>query len=174
MSRRKKRSGRSVKGRFLESAAGIVMLAVVLAFGISIAVRWSGRTEEAARVEPMAQPLPPPSLADVEAMKQRPTVDIRNGCGQAGLAEVMMQRCRRAGFDVVEYKNADRYDYERTLVRDRSGKPGAAIRARDWLRAEFNVGELVEDRAAVPEADILLVLGADLADTLKAREARGE
>jgi hypothetical protein len=123
-------------------------------------------------VEPTAAALPAASPVDLEVLRNRPTVDIQNGCGQGGLAEQLMHRLRRADFDVVEYRNADRYDYERTLIKDRSGKSGAADRLLEWMRREYGVGERVEDRVSVPGADLVLVIGIDLSDTLRAREAR--
>jgi len=63
-------------------------------------------------------------------------VDVRNGCGRVGLAEEIMLRLRRAGFDVVDCRNADRHDYAKTLVRDLRQNPQAAD-LRDWLRGSM-------------------------------------
>jgi len=80
-----------------------------------------------------------------------------------------MHAVRRAGFDVVEYRNADRYDYPRTEIRDRAGNPQVAA-LRDWMRREYGVGEVVKDAGKSAGAEVQLVLGADLADTLRRRE----
>jgi len=169
---RSRRSRRSPAGRALEIAANLVLLGIVLAFGISIAARYGSSARPVERMERMEQEVEPEPPIDPELLRDRPTVDIRNGCGESGLAERMMQRLRRAGFDVVEYRNADRYDYERTLIRDRSGREGAAARLQEWLVREYGVGSVEADPVAVPEADLQLVLGADLADTLAGRAAR--
>lgn len=168
--RRKKRSG---FGRFLEVLASGVLLLVVVAFAVSIAARYGGGEEEVLRpadTDSPSRPLRPPVEAPVES--DRPTVDIRNGCGRIGLAEEMMLQLRRAGFDVVEYKNADNYDYPHTLIKDRAGKPEAAGRVCAWMQREYGVGESVREVMVSPPSDVLLILGADLADTLASRERK--
>jgi hypothetical protein len=108
----------------------------------------------------------------LEALRNRPTIKLLNGCGRAGMAERMQPPLRRAGFDVLDTGNADRFDYEQTVVRDRSGKAGAATKLSDWLQAEYGVGEVRDDRVPVPEADLILILGRDLADSLARGESR--
>ncbi len=53
-------------------------------------------------------------------------VEVRNGCGVAGLAEGMTEFLRQAGFDVVEVGNYASFDQARTLVIDRVGNLEAA------------------------------------------------
>lgn len=171
MGARKRRKKKSGLGRVLEILANGLLLLVVLAFGISIAARF-GREDSEVRPtsgEALYEEQLPPATVHVPE-RNRPTVDVRNGCGEGGLAETLMHKLRRAGFDVVEYKDADHFDYPHTLVKDRSGKPEAAGRVCAWLQKEFGVGETVSDLVAAPSSDILLILGADLADTLKIRE----
>ena len=170
--RRKRRD--STLGRLLEGLADAALILVVLAFGVSIAARYSPEPREIRPVQSILPPASPPAEVPHKTdWRDRPTIDIRNGCGQQGLAKVMTERLRLAGFDVVNFRNADRDDYARTLVKDRSGKPIAADRVRDWMRLEFGVGEIVRDPIEAPEADVLLILGADLADTLRRREREG-
>lgn len=175
MGRRRKGTKRGRGGRLLEIVANALLVLIVAAFGLSIARRYGNGAGAERTVRPMSQAIPAeePEI-DPELLRGRPTVDIRNGCGQAGLAERLMRELRRSGFDVVEYKNADRYDYDRTVVKDRSGREGAAGLLRGWVRDRYGVGEIVDDRVGVPEADLVLIIGADLADSLQARAARTE
>jgi hypothetical protein len=168
MAKRRGKAGRL--GRVLEVLADLALILIVVAFGLSIVRRYQGGHASAAaeRTPPRATPVAAPAAP---VTRDRPTVDIRNGCGKVGLAEVMMRRLRHAGFDVVEFKNADRSDYESTLVKDRSGHERAAEVAA-FLRKDLGVGRMVEDRVATPSADVLLILGRDLADTLEKRERR--
>ena len=53
-------------------------------------------------------------------------VEVRNGCGVAGLAESMTQFLRDQGFDVVEVGNYTSFDQAKTLVVDRVGDLEAA------------------------------------------------
>ena len=163
----RKRTKRSIRGRLVEWAADLVLILVVLAFSLSIAVRYSSSRTET--VAPTSAPLRSPSPSE-EELRNRPTVDVRNGSGATGLAEQMSRRLRRDGFDVLEYRTADRDDYETTLVKDRTGRVGAAQKVCDYLRGAYGVGEVVVDRIGTPEADVLLILGRDLADTLARRE----
>jgi hypothetical protein len=175
MGRRRKGAKRGRGGRLLEVIANTVLVLIVVAFGLSIAKRYGSGDQAERRVEPtslVVDRVEP--MVDPEELRERPTVDIRNGCGTAGLAERLMRELRGSGFDVVEYRNADRYDYDRTVVKDRSGREGAAGLLRSWVRNRYGVGEIVDDRVGVPEADLVLIIGADLADSLEARTARTE
>ena len=53
-------------------------------------------------------------------------VEVRNGCGVAGLAESMTQFLRHEGFDVVEVGNYTSFNQAKTLVVDRVGDLEAA------------------------------------------------
>ena len=172
MSTRKSRKRGRGFGRLAEIVAGAALVLVVLVFGISIAVRYTGGEKEARRADPVSYVTPAPAAEDLEALRNRPTLKLLNGCGRPGLADRMQSPLRRAGFDVLDTDNADRYDYDSTYVRDRSGKAGAAEKLRDWLRAEYGVGTIRPDNVPVPEADLILVLGRDLADSLAKRENR--
>jgi hypothetical protein len=158
----RRRKGRGL-ARVLEVLAGTVLVLVVLLFGISIAMRYTGGDKEERRAEPVAYTQPLPAAEDLEALRNRPTVKLLNGCGRAGLADQMQSPLRHAGFDVLATDNADRFDHDRTLVLDRSGRAGAAQQLCSWLRERYGVGEIREDRVPVPEADLILVLGKDLA-----------
>ena len=53
-------------------------------------------------------------------------VEVRNGCGVAGVAETVMHYLRRKGFDVVMVGNHTSFDQAQTRVVDRVGNPEAA------------------------------------------------
>jgi hypothetical protein len=53
-------------------------------------------------------------------------VEVRNGCGVAGLAGQMTRFLRTRGFDVVEIGDYESFDVEETVVIDRAGDPEAA------------------------------------------------
>ncbi len=178
MNRRRGKSRRRSGGRVFEVILNGVLVLIVVVFGVSIAARWGtgegpadGR--EDVRIDPVSSTVAPPVAEDVDDLRGRPTVVVRNGCGEVGLAEEMTQVLRRSGFDVVDYGNASRYDHEATLVIDRSGQAEMVARLHGWLGREYGVGAVKRDLAPVPEADMVLVLGLDLADTLASRRARG-
>ncbi len=85
-------------------------------------------------LESRAVPEPSPGLpstatapADIsfDEQQQRIRVEVLNGAGDAGAAARITQVLRDAGFDVKTYGNAARFDYERSVVLDRSGRAGA-------------------------------------------------
>lgn len=177
MGRRRGKTRRRMGGHVVEMVLNGILVLIVLLFGVSIAARWggderTGAAEDQARVDPVSLPVVPPDASEVDELRGRPTVVIKNGCGEQGLAEEVTQILRRSGFDVVDYGNASRYDHETTLVVDRSGQAEMVSRLQSWLGREYGVGAVKRDVAPVPEADMVLVLGRDLADTLKARETR--
>ena len=101
MTRRRKSPKRNRAGRWFEIVANTVLVLIVLAFGLSIARRFGSEDGTERRVEPTRNVPPPEPPIDPEILRNRPTVDIRNGCGEGGLAEQLMHRLRRAGFDVA-------------------------------------------------------------------------
>ncbi len=57
---------------------------------------------------------------------ERVRVEVLNGAGRGGLARDATHRLREAGFDVVFFGNADRFDHARSVVLDRVGRPEEA------------------------------------------------
>lgn len=49
-------------------------------------------------------------------------INILNGCGVAGVSNIMTKFCRELGYDVVEIGNYKSFNVEQTMVVDRSGK----------------------------------------------------
>lgn len=93
-------------------------------------------------------------------------VEVLNGSGvpRAGIA--LAERLRDRGFDVVDIRNADRSDYERTLVLDRVGHPG-------WARAvaeRVGAGEPVRQRNEELLLEVTVILGRDLAESQGGRQ----
>ena len=88
-------------------------------------------------------------------------VEVRNGCGVAGLAEGMTRFLRDQGFDVVEVGNYSSFDQAKTTVVDRVGnletarKVAAALGLpEDRVTQEFQ--PLVVFRAGAPVGERLL------------------
>jgi hypothetical protein len=97
-----------------------------------------------------------------DEQRLRIRVEVLNGAGDAGAAARVTEALREAGFDVKTYGNADRYDHERTLVLDRSARPGAAGEVAAALG-----GVEVEERID-PELylDATVILGKDWRSSL--------
>jgi hypothetical protein len=87
-------------------------------------------------------------------------VEVLNGTRvpRAGLA--LAERLRDAGFDVVDIRNADRADYEKTLVLDRVGEK----RWADSVAKRLGAGDPVRQRNDDLLLEVTVILGQDLAD----------
>ena len=86
-------------------------------------------------------------------------VEIRNGTSVNGLASRTAQVFRSYGFRVVSIANADRSDYERTVVLDRRGNPEAAGRVAALIRSEQIHSGIQEERDET--VDVTVILGKD-------------
>lgn len=86
-------------------------------------------------------------------------VEILNGTNVNGLASRTAALFRSYGFRVAAVRNADRSDYERTVVLDRRGNPEAASRAAALIRCDRIHSSLEEERDQT--VDITIILGKD-------------
>jgi len=43
-------------------------------------------------------------------------VSIENGCGKSGIAKLYTNFLRKNGYDIIDYKNADNFDYKNTKL----------------------------------------------------------
>lgn len=87
----------------------------------------------------------------------RPLIEVRNGCGEAGLAARIKARLLDRGFDVIHTGNADDFSYGKSILIDLKGN-------RAGLR---DVQEALGCRAAILQkepdaiADYALIVGRD-------------
>jgi anionic cell wall polymer biosynthesis LytR-Cps2A-Psr (LCP) family protein len=103
------------------------------------------------------------TLAQEGEVAQSPatiSVEILNGTTVTGLARRTRRLYERYGFDVVSFDNADRNDYENTLVIDRQGNMTAAQRAAEIIRASR-----VESEPKDSPIDVTIILGRDFDGT---------
>ncbi len=87
-------------------------------------------------------------------------VIVQNGCGVEGVGFRTKEFLRRhPGYDVVDFRNADHFNYEETIVIDRTGDlESAAVVAR--LLGTTNV---IQQMPETPLVDITVVVGKDYA-----------
>jgi hypothetical protein len=98
------------------------------------------------------------------------TVEILNGTTIAGLAGRTAELLRGFGYDIISIGNADRNDYQRTFIIDRSGMEerarafGEIIRCRD-IRVDTTAPDDLELNMEMQNfeyrADFTLILGRD-------------
>ncbi len=86
-------------------------------------------------------------------------IEILNGAGVAGLASRTAQLYKSYGFRIASVTNAERNDYERTVVLDRRGNPDGARRVADLIRCEQIHSQIDENRDET--IDVTIILGKD-------------
>jgi len=154
-------SGEERPSRALGIAIGLTAIAVGV---LGLSALWGrGKQEQAA--EP-----PDPSVSASAADAPSPAstkppsgirVEVLNGSGQEGVGGKVAAVLRDAGFQVVSVRNADRFDYPRTLVAARGSDVG---RAKAVAR-KLDGSQIVRQRAPV-DWDVTVVVGRDQARAL--------
>lgn len=131
---------------------GLVL--VVGALGASFLLESRSATETSS-----GPPVAATGPADIsfDEQQQRIRVEVLNGAGDAGAAARVTQALRDAGFDVKTYGNAARFDYERSIVLDRSGRAGAAAAVSTALHGT----EVQEQLDPELYLDATVILGDD-------------
>lgn len=84
-------------------------------------------------------------------------VIIYNGAGTPGIAGAAAQQLIAAGMRVVDTKNADRFDYDRTLVVVQDGNSEQG----EQVKAALGVGEVVDKPSDQNVADVIVIIGRD-------------
>jgi LCP family protein required for cell wall assembly len=112
--------------------------------------------------EPTAEPQPQPD--ETQALAQRVAAEgasiiVLNGTDRPGLALHTSEWLLSQGFHVIGYGNADRSDYEHSVLIDYTGKRLTV----QHLQALFNIApeNLRQGRSEQISADIRLIVGAD-------------
>lgn len=82
---------------------------------------------------------------------------IYNGAGTPGLAGEVAQVMIKAGVRVVDTKNADRFDYEETLIVVQDGD----LEAGETIRKVLGTGKVVDQPSEQDVADIIVIIGKD-------------
>jgi hypothetical protein len=97
-------------------------------------------------------------LFESGASREAPvTVLVLNGCGAEGLGLRVTRLLRSHGFDVVDFRNAGRFDYTESIVIDRAGDTGVAL---DVARL-IGSNNVIQQIPGTPLVDVILIIGAD-------------
>ena len=107
-------------------------------------------------------PGPEPSATlDVErqAAEERASIEVLNGAAQAGIAQNTADYLLKNGFNVVSVGNADRYNYDTTIIYDYTGR----YYTTRWLSERFNLRpqSIVSLRDPNSKVDVRMVVGGD-------------
>jgi len=138
MARKKKRRRKKSKATptsFLYVVGVVILLAAVAYVGMSIYGIFAPRPTR-----------------EVES-----AVLVLNGCGEEEIGLKTARYLRERGLDVVDFRNADSFDYEETIVVDRAGDFGAAVEVARMLR----IPNVIQQIPETPLVDIVIIVGAD-------------
>lgn len=99
-----------------------------------------------------------------EVPSTRPVrVEILNGCGVPKLAAEYADLLRSRGYDVRDTRNADRLNYEKSIVYDRTNLPNQAERLAAVLGIDG--GQVIDNpNPQLVDVDLTLILGNDHAN----------
>lgn len=90
-------------------------------------------------------------------------IQILNGCGKGGAAELFRNFLTEQGFDIIEFGNAETWNYPHTLVAARTGDETVA---RDLARV-LGTGNLVHLTDAQSMVDATVFVGRDYEELVK-------
>ena len=96
-------------------------------------------------------------------------VEIRNGCGIANLARMYTDFLRDEGFDVLDSKNADHFNYLETKIFHHRGDINRALVLADILKIDKS--NVIDDKNENLFYDLTLIIGKNYMDLLSYRDA---
>ncbi len=85
------------------------------------------------------------------------TVLVLNGCGVEGIGQRTARHLRGLGFDVVDFRNADSFDYPESIVIDRTGDLASAASVARLI----GTSNVIQQVPETPLVDVIVVVGAD-------------
>lgn len=136
--KRKKRRKKKGSGASLAYTVTVIaLLGAIVYFGFSV---YGVFAPNASRSEPIS-------------------ILVLNGCGAEGIGHRTAKHLRSLGFDVVDYRNADGFDYDETIVVDRSGDMGSALGVARQLRTP----NVIQQLQTTPLEDVVVIVGRDYA-----------
>lgn len=124
-------------------------------------VLWPDREKIGALIQEMfSTPQGTNVVASISPLRaEAARIVILNGTAKDGLAAMASRYLKQNGFNVVQIGNAERRDYDKTVLVDLAGKPSTL----DWLAQRFAVDStnIKRNPTAVRDSDIRIILGND-------------
>ena len=87
------------------------------------------------------------------------TVEIHNGCGIPKLANLYTEFLRSEGFDVIDSRNADNFDYTKTQILHHQGDKARALSLSKTMKIDESL--ITEEQSRYLIHDLTLILGGD-------------
>ncbi len=136
------------KSRVSPLEVAYIVVIVVIAFSVS--TRWVSRGHD-------------------NLYSDKPfSMEVLNGSGEKGAASRVAVALRKMGIDVLIVGNADRFDYNSSVLIDRRGNPELMRR----LSRMIGVDNVIQQKVEKPLVDATLIVGEDVRDLRIAVEGR--
>ncbi|MEJ2720816.1 MAG: LytR C-terminal domain-containing protein [bacterium] len=133
--KKKKKDNTSGSQRALFLVVGLVLILCAASVAVGVKNRY---------LRPAEEDLP------------RVRLEVLNGTGEKGLARDVALALIKKNIDVFHVGNADRFDYESTVLIARKKTPGL-----ETVSAKLGCGEFIEQLQADAMVDGTLIIGAD-------------
>ncbi len=113
--------------------------------------------------------LRPPEGTDLTVAQEAATIAVLNGTATEGLAYATAEFLRVHGLSVTRYTNADRQDYDTSLIIMNRDKPRTALELATLL--DLPKSAVIQGANPTADYDIVVILGADFAARFSPDEA---
>ena len=87
------------------------------------------------------------------------TVEIHNGCGIPKLANLYTEFLRSEGFDVIDSRNANNFEYAKTQILHHQGDKARALSLGNTMTVDEK--QIIDNKNAYLIHDLTLILGSD-------------
>ena len=87
------------------------------------------------------------------------TVEIHNGCGIPKLANLYTEFLRNEGYDVIDSRNADNFNYKNTQIQHHRGDKKRALSLSETMKIDESL--ISEIKSSHLIHDLTLILGND-------------
>ena len=87
------------------------------------------------------------------------TIEIHNGCGVAGLANLYTEFLRSEGFDVLDSRNADHFGYTHSTILHHNGGKARAVSLAETMN--LSLEKIIESKDKSILHDLTLIVGKD-------------
>lgn len=101
-----------------------------------------------------------PTPTEAELDKGELSVQVLNGSGTSGAASELADVLKEAGYTVSSTGNADRFDYEETVIQLKKSQQGYGSLLRKDLSSSYTVAAEVETLAESARYDAIVIVGA--------------
>jgi len=123
----------------------------------------SSTKEPTSTPKPTSSPTPKPTSNPVDKAtgldRNKLSVEVQNGSGQAGVAGKGAGILKDLGYNVTSSGNADNFDYSNVNVKVKSAKSDYLALLKKDLSASYTIGSSSSDLSASSSADALVIIG---------------